>query len=341
MKGGTGITTDSNPNAHIIAKLEDMAEHYTLMKDQWRSRSYRTAVAVLKKQTKLISTKEEAMKLRGLGTSMAEKIEEIVETGELLKLDNIKNDPFNQTLKVFNQIYGVGISQASRWVQAGYKTLEDLKANVKLTPNQLIGIEHYEDFKTRIPRNEVTALGNIVRTAAATIDCEVSMMIMGSYRRGVDTSGDIDMLITRAGSTSSQDLLHFLLQLVDKLTKQGFLVVALAKPRHDGSSKWHGACRLSEENSIWRRIDLLLVPETEMGAALIYFTGDDIFNRSIRLLASRYGMRLNQRGLFKDVIRGPNRVKLTDGTLLEGASEMKIFEHLGVPWRPPQQRICK
>lgn len=83
------------------------------------------------------------------------------------------------------------------------------------------------------------------------------------------------------------------------------------------------------------------MPETEFGAALIYFTGDDIFNRSIRLLASKKHMRLNQRGLYKDVMRGPGRMKVSEGTLVEGADEKKIFAALGVPWRPPEQRIMQ
>ena len=152
---------------------------------------------------------------------------------------------------------------------------------------------------------------------------------------------DIDFILTKPGTSSSHDLLPFLIQLVDELTRKGFLVAALAKPgsANGGGSKWHGAALLPG-TTIWRRIDLLLVPETEWGAALIYFTGDDIFNRSIRLLSSKKGMRLNQRGLYKDFMRGPGRVKLNEGTLIEGADEKKIFAVLGVPWRPPEQRIC-
>jgi DNA polymerase IV len=78
----------------------------------------------------------------------------------------------------------------------------------------------------------------------------------------------------------------------------------------------------------WRRIDFLVVPEEELGAALIYFTGDDIFNRSMRLLSGRKGMPLNQRGLYKDVMNSSGRVKLNEGTLIEGADERKIFEIL-------------
>ena len=85
------------------------------------------------------------------------------------------------------------------------------------------------------------------------------------------------------------------------------------------------AMHFSLNNGPWRRIDFLLVPWDEMGAALIYFTGNDIFNRSIRLLASRKGMRLNQRGLYKDVMRGKGREKITEGELLESKSEKRIF----------------
>lgn len=81
-------------------------------------------------------------------------------------------------------------------------------------------------------------------------------------------------------------------------------------------------------------------PETEYGAALIYFTGNDIFNRSIRLLASKRQMRLNQRGFYKNVIRRGNREKLTQGQLVEGRSEKKIFEILRVQWREPHERWC-
>jgi DNA polymerase IV len=93
-------------------------------------------------------------------------------------------------------------------------------------------------------------------------------------------------------------------------------------------------------NPIWRRIDFLVVPESEFGAALIYFTGDDIFNRSMRLLSKTKGMRLNQRGLYKNVMRGPAGVKPTEGELVEGAEEKEIFKILDVPWRPPEQRVC-
>ncbi|KAF4512455.1 hypothetical protein G6O67_001594 [Ophiocordyceps sinensis] len=111
---------------------------------------------------------------------------------------------------------------------------------------------------------------------------------------------------------------------------------------------WHGCCVLpktagvEEEGyrGVWRRIDFLLVPETEMGGALIYFTGNDIFNRSMRLLARKKGMRLNQRGLYKNVLPGPRSVRGCEGELVEGRDERRIFDVLGVRWREPHERWC-
>ena len=148
----------------------------------------------------------------------------------------------------------------------------------------------------------------------------------------------IDLMITKPNATAS-DLMDFMRPLVDTLTKSSFLTHALATSHSSDGSKWHGVSRLPN-GGLHRRLDLLFVPWKERGAALIYFTGNDIFNRSLRLLASKKGMGLNQRGLWKDTMRGPGRVKITRGSLVASESEEEIFEILGVPWRPPHLRNC-
>ena len=338
MYGGTGKTHTDNPNRHTIDILEQMGEHYKRIGDQWRTRAYQQAVGILKKLKVKVDCYEDAIRLPRIGERLAKKIEEICTTGHLRRLDNALADPTDKLITMFLKIYGVGLSQAHKWIQAGHKSLDDVLALHNLHKNQRIGIEHYDDFNTRIPRAEVTALGNIVKMTAAEINFNVEAIIGGSYRRGADTSGDIDFIITKRGTRSSWDLLEFLETLVARLTRDGFFVAALAVPASTGS-KWHGACVLPG-NPTWRRIDFLVVPETEFGAALLYFTGDDIFNRSIRLLAGKMNMRLNQKGLYKYVMRASGREKLNEGTLVEGSDERKIFDILGVPWRPPHERIC-
>jgi len=96
--------------------------------------------------------------------------------------------------------------------------------------------------------------------------------------------------------------------------------------------------------------------------------GNDIFNRSMRLLANRKGFSLNQRALSKDVARDKQtRLKVTAGksscsppsrlsdsspltfsslkrvfagTVVASRTEEEIFAALGVTWRPPNERIC-
>ena len=51
-------------------------------------------------------------------------------------------------------------------------------------------------------------------------------------------------------------------------------------------------------------------------------------------------MRLNQHGLWENVIRGPQGARITQGTLVEAKSEKAIFKALGVKHRPPEHRIC-
>lgn len=60
-----------------------------------------------------------------------------------------------------------------------------------------IGVELYDDLIDRIPREECRQLYEIIRAEAVAIDPKVWIEIMGSYRRGQETSGDVDILITR------------------------------------------------------------------------------------------------------------------------------------------------
>ena len=366
MQKHTGSKTET-PNAATVAILEQMADYYGQMGDEWRIRAYRKAIATLRNHPKKVWTKEEALALPQIGERLATKIEEIAFTNRLRRLESARAEPSDQVLQTFMQVYGAGYAQASKWVSAGYTTLDELVQKAILTDNQRIGVDHYEDFNSRIPRAEVEQHGNIVKKTLQKIDPAFEVIVGGSYRRGSDTSGDIDCIITRPDTGSAHIRQVVLDQLVPKLFGMGFLVAELAATSRDDGSKWHGASQIqsSDPRAVpkpWRRIDLLLVPSDELvridpwrgsfeclghmltlppkGAALIYFTGNDIFNRSVRLLASTKGMRLNQRGLYKDVVRGKGREKLSEGILIEGKDEKRIFEILGVPYRPPEHRIC-
>jgi len=340
MEKNDGTTSEANPNARTIEILQKMASYYDRIGDKWRTVGYRKAMAALHKQPKQVITKEEALAIPMIGERLAAKIEEIVATNRLRRLESTMTDPNDQLLQLFMGIYQAGYHLAQLWIAQGYRSLEELKSNPDLTPNHRIGIEHYGDFLQRIPRAEVAQLAQIVREALVATDPALQLIVGGSYRRGTPDSGDVDLLITKENASMAQVRSILVDSVIPNLFKTGFLKVVLAaSTSRDEGSKWHGACALPG-SEVWRRIDLLFVPWNELGAALIYFTGNDIFNQSLRLLASRKGMRLNQHGLYKDVMRGDKRARMTDGTLVEAQREKKIFEILGVPYRPPEHRQC-
>ena len=334
---GTG--KPGNPNARTIEVLQQMADYYGRVYDHWRLIAYRRAIAALRKQESKVTSAQQALALPFIGQRLAEKIEEVVWTNSLRRLEKTTSEPYHEQLESFLSIYGVGFAQAAKWIDQGHRTIHDLLTKVQLTKNQKIGIEHYEDFQACIPRQEMTRHNQFVRNICGEVDASIQLTIGGSYRRGAAGSGDIDFIVTK--DECSIEILRTIMleRVIPRLFDEGYLKVGLGTTAKESGSKWHGAAALPEA-TIWRRIDFLLVPWEEIGAALIYFTGNDIFNRSIRLLASKKGMRLNQRGLWKDFIRGKNRERITQGTLVEGKDEKRIFELLGVPWRPPQHRIC-
>lgn len=331
-------TNGKNPNSGTIDILQQMLDYYTRNADQWRVMAYRRAIAALKKQKTKITTKAQARAIPGVGERLADKIEEIVLTNRLRRLENANNSPEDLIIQKFLGVYGAGLSQASKWVAQGYRSLEDLLEKAPLSKQQRIGVERYNDFAQRIPRKEVESHGAIVRKAVQSVDKDMQVIVGGSYRRGALSCGDVDCLITKRGATLEQIRNVVLAMIVPKLVNNGFLKASLSISSHQDGSKWHGASALPGSD-LWRRIDLLFVPDAEIGAALLYFTGNDIFNRSMRLLARKKGMCLNQRGLYTNVLRD-GQVKLNEGRLVESRDERRIFAVLGVPWRPPEHRIC-
>ncbi|KAJ5827270.1 DNA polymerase family X [Penicillium robsamsonii] len=328
----------ANPNTRTIEILQQMLEYYTQTADQWRVLAYRKAITALRKQPNKITTRAQARAIPGVGERLADKIEEIVLTNRLRRLENTNNAPEDLIIQQFLGVYGAGLLQASKWVAQGYISLKDLLERAPLTKQQRIGVERHSDFAQRIPRKEVEAHGAIVRKAVEAVDRDMQVIIAGSYRRGALTCGDVDCLITKPGASLEQIRTMVLGLVVPKLFSSGFLKASLAISSNRDGSKWHGASALPG-TTLWRRIDLLFVPDAEIGAALIYFTGNDIFNRSMRLLARKKRMCLNQKGLYTDVLRS-QQVKLNGGRLIESRDERRIFSVLGVPWRPPEHRIC-
>lgn len=95
-------------------------------------------------------------------------------------------------------MYGIGKSRATDLWLAGARSLEDLRdPKYGLSSGQLLGLQYYDDLNSRIPRAEVRELFELIEKEAKAIDPALIIDPMGSYRRGEETSGDLDILLSR------------------------------------------------------------------------------------------------------------------------------------------------
>uniref|UniRef100_A0A3B5Q6A6 DNA polymerase lambda n=1 Tax=Xiphophorus maculatus TaxID=8083 RepID=A0A3B5Q6A6_XIPMA len=323
----------NNFNKCITDKLEVLAKAYTHQGDKWRALGYSKAINALKSFHKPITSYQEACQIPGIGKRMADKIEEIMESGHLRKLDHIGEAV--PVLELFTNIWGAGAKTAQLWYQQGFRTLDDIRTKAHLTSTQKIGLKHYDDLLDRMPREEAAAIEKVVSDAAHAVDAALVAMACGSYRRGKATCGDVDVLISHPDGKSHKGVFSKVLQI---LHDSGFLTDDLVSHEDNGEQKkYMGVCRLPGPGWRHRRLDVIVVPYEEFACSLMYFTGSAHFNRSMRALAKTKNMSLSEHSLNKDVVR-QGSLKTHGGNPLPTATEKDVFRLLGIPYRPPQER---
>ncbi|XP_040217861.1 DNA polymerase lambda isoform X1 [Rana temporaria] len=326
-------TKKKNHNQLITEKLEVLAKAYSVQGDRWRSLGYSKAINALKSYHKPVTSAQEAAKIPGIGKKMAEKIDELLDSGHLRKLDHISDSV--AVLEVFSNIWGAGVKTAQSWYQQGFRSLDDIRSKANLTNQQVIGLKHYEDFLDRMPREEAGRIEETVRKAAKDINTELISIGCGSYRRQKSTCGDVDVLVTHPDGKSHKGVFN---KLIDGLKSQGFLTDDLVSNEENGTQKkYMGVCRLPGPGQKHRRLDIIVVPYSEFACALMYFTGSAHFNRSMRALAKTKGMSLSEHSLNKDVVRNGS-VKVNAGYPLPTPTERHVFEILGLPFREAHER---
>ncbi|XP_061889129.1 DNA polymerase lambda isoform X1 [Entelurus aequoreus] len=323
----------NNFNKHLTDKLELLAKAYTHQGDKWRALGYSKAVNALKSYHKTVTSYQEACLIPGIGKRMADKIDEIMESGHLRKLDHIGEAV--PVLELFTNIWGAGAKTSQLWYQQGFRTLEDIRTKAHLSHSQKIGLKHYDDFLDRMPRDEAAAIEKVVRDAALGIDSGLVAMACGSYRRGKTTCGDVDVLISHPDGKSHRGIFNKVLQV---LHDSGFLTDDLVSHEENGDQKkYMGVCRLPGTDRRHRRLDIIVVPYQEFACSLMYFTGSAHFNRSMRALAKTKNMSLSEHSLNKSVVR-QGSAKVHAGTPLPTLTEKDVFNLLGIPYREPGER---
>ena len=249
-----GVWDGENRNARTIDVLHEMMNYYDGKQDPFRPAAYKKAISILRRQTRKIITKDQAESLPGIGASLAAKIEEIVRTNRLERLEYIRNNPEDVAIHTFVKIHGVGYRQAHRWTEAGHRTIEHIRGiECELTRTQKIGLKHFDDLTTRIPRAEVEGHRQLVQHIISYDFKHLRFEIGGSFRRGLPDCGDIDFLFTGPGTIDN--LRHQVFdKLIQQLERKHYIQDTLAAPTRGKNnnligSKWLGVAKLPDETA--------------------------------------------------------------------------------------------
>ncbi|RLN58201.1 hypothetical protein BBP00_00007134 [Phytophthora kernoviae] len=212
----------------------------------------------------------------------------------------------------------------------------DESSGAKSSAQQQIGLKHYQDFLTKIPRAEAQQIERIVVDEVHKMIPNAQAQACGSYRRGKSACSDVDILITDPDAEQC----GILPELLERLHAIGFLtdnLTHVSKQHTGGCDTYMGVCRVSE-GLPYRRIDIKVYPRRFFGFATLHFTGSDHFNRSMRLFANKNGWNLSDRALTR--VMRINGLKVKQGESVICESEVDVFIALGLEYKEPTERNC-
>ncbi|XP_043703235.1 DNA polymerase lambda isoform X1 [Telopea speciosissima] len=329
---------DLNRNiTEIFGKLVNI---YRALGDDRRSFSYSKAIPVIEKLSFKIESVDQVKHLPSIGKSMQDHIHEIVTTGKLSKLEHFETDEKVRTISLFGEVWGVGPATALKLYEKGHRSLDDLKNEDSLTNAQKLGLKYFDDIKKRIPRHEVQEMDSLLQKAGEDVLPGVVVVCGGSYRRGKATCGDLDIVITHPDGKSHKG---FLTKYMKHLKDIGFLREDLIFSTHSeedpdsGVDTYFGLCTYPGRE-LRHRIDLKVYPKDIYAFGLIHWTGNDVLNRRLRILADSKGYRLDDTGLFLATQGSGGKRGARASTSLSFKTEKEVFDFLGFPWFEPHER---
>jgi NAD-dependent DNA ligase/DNA polymerase/3'-5' exonuclease PolX len=306
-------------NEKFIELMEQLADIMLKQGEPFRARAYQKAQETIMAYPGDIMSPNDLKGKPGIGSTIMEKLNEYVETGTLKVLEREKNNPVN----ILAEVYGIGPKKAKELVDNGITSIAQLRENQQMLHDiQKVGLRYYEDVLKRIPRSEIEEYKTIFESdfnKVATSDSKFE--IVGSYRRGAQSSGDIDVIIT---SDSPNVFINF----INELIKKKIILEILSR----GPTKCLVMAKIPSSDSV-RRVDFLYTGLEEFPFAILYFTGSKIFNTVMRHIALEKGYTMNEHGINK-----MDGKKKGDKVSHHFTSEKDIFDFLGLEYKAPTER---
>ena len=310
-------------NEDFIKILDELADIMQRQGEPFKARAYQKAQETIMTYEGDINNLTQIIDLPGIGKTISSKLEEYMQTGTLQILERERANPVNLLTKV----YGIGPKKADELVKAGIKTIADLRKQPGLLNDvQRIGLNYFEAIETRIPRGEIDIYNKLFTGIfKETAPPGSHMEIVGSYRRGAQNSGDIDIIITNENNDNT-----VMKTFMDRLIQDKIVTEILSR----GKTKSLTIAKLPGSDTIPRRVDFLYTPPDEFAFALLYFTGSKIFNTVQRQRALKMGYSLNEHGLYK-MEQGQKGAKIKG----DFPTEQSIFAVLNMAYKEPRERI--
>lgn len=311
-------------NIEIAQCFETLADLLEVQEaNPFRVRAYRTAARTVRELPQaivaMLARGEDLSELPGIGKDLAGKIAEIVETGHLSLLEEVKAET-PAGLAELLALPSLGPKRVEQLHQAlGIKNLADL--NKALKRGRLVGLRGFgpklierlgqeagrrATTQRRFKLMEAEQIAAPLLAHLEAVPGVIHVTAAGSYRRRRETVGDIDIVVTaRRGSPVMERFLGY--DEVDHVVAKG-------------------PTRATVILRSGMQVDLRLVAEASYGSALTYFTGSKAHNIAIRRLGMKGGLKINEYGVFKADKR------------VAGRTEAEVYATVGLPYIEPELR---
>jgi len=314
-------------NEEIARIFYEIADILEIKKVKWKPQAYRIAAQTLEScgDVEKIYKKEGIKgidKLPGIGSGLAKKIVEYIETGKIKEYEKQRKSIPKGLYDMMN-VPGIGPRKAVMFYEKlGVKNIKELEKAAKkhkirglplfkerAEKKVLEGINIFKKQRGRVPFKEAEEIANSIVRELKKLKEVKKVEVAGSLRRKKPTIGDLDIVI----ETNKPE------KVADKFVKMSFVKEVLGK----GKEK---AIIITKEGI---QVDIRFFTKENFGSGLLYFTGDKQHNIWLRKKAIKKGYKLNEYGLFD---------KKT-GKRVAGRTEKEIYDKLGVKMLSPEKRI--
>lgn len=259
--------------------------------------------------------------LAGVGKNMASRIREFLDTGSIRELEDLR-EVVPAGLRDLLRLPGLGpkkamllheklgVSSITELTEAvAAHRLRDIKGlGAKTEVNLAHAIERFATSGQRIHVDKAAQLAESMVEALRAACAIDRVQVAGSVRRGRDSVGDIDLLVTAPDPVA----------VIEAFTSLPVVADVIA----------HGETKSSILVRSGTQIDLRVIPDDAWGAALIYFTGSKAHNVALRQIAIKAGKKLSEWGLFD----------AASGSRVAAGTEEEVYAALGMAWIPPTLR---